>query len=760
MKNRVQIEAIIRNLQGAARDSKTNKLSENIIAYDEYRKIHKSASLYQFGIIPAKESSSVLAENETNHVAYENAIFEMAEKNIENFSSEDIHKKRKEMIESALRLLMGLYKDRHEKLQPRTFVLIAKAYLLRSLITRPKGITIPEKKKEALKKGIGFVESAIKKIQSSENILSHSSDIDLLEKAWRIKSQLYLEYYRVNKDECDKNTLKEVLENSLISGCDKFDKNIEDVQIAIRYCELESSREYLEQIISSHLEGIEFEKARAYKLLELENENEDEIRKSMKVVIEEYLSGFSDPLWEDAVEFINKLKSDNKNCWKELSLDMYKVCREQEAETASLHLRWYWSRQRRLYDLAFIAADKEEEKAKIADSLKSRLSLRWSALEETGKKSKNKREKEEISRILEAEAVAMLGGYIKGARKILKKRRRPLPDEQRSIPKDWIVIHFYVNQLENKCYALIYNKDENTWKCEFVKEYQRLFHVFLTWQTNYNRCKERAADSLVQLCKEIGNAMPFLFDECIIPQDKNVLFIPHDFLHRLPLHGAIHEKNNGVFLENHPCCYLPAWSFTAKENNAVVQGSILLKNFPEYSYEELVSNSTLWTSPVKDPASPDDLKTIIASPEMLVILCHGEADAVNPFNARLKLTGNGISHLEILQSTKMILKGSKIILGACETDLVPPLSDIMDEHLSIATAFLTNGTHEILGTMWQSRPEDIEDIIRLLCDKKTSDTKARGDLWNWQKERIRDYWAGEDAMFYRSVAFRIIGLTI
>ena len=188
-------------------------------------------------------------------------------------------------------------------------------------------------------------------------------------------------------------------------------------------------------------------------------------------------------LWDDAVEFINELKSGNINCWKGLSLDIYEVCQKQESETASLHLRWYWSRQRRLYDLAFIAADTEEEKAKIADSLKSRPSLRWSALEETGKKSKKEPEKNEINRILEAEATAMLGGYVKNVREILKKSRREKPssDEQcpmNSIPKGWIAIHFYVNHLEGKCHALIYNADTDTWKPELVKEYRNLFKPF------------------------------------------------------------------------------------------------------------------------------------------------------------------------------------------------------------------------------------------------------------------------------------------
>jgi signal recognition particle subunit SEC65 len=356
------METIIKKLQEA---NDICPLTEHIIAYDEYRKAFKCAALYQFGISPANKSSLATATGEAYAVHRENAILKQAETYLKNISGKEGHKERKESIESALRLLMGLFKERRNALQPQAFILIARAYLLRSLIIRQKGRTVPEKKKEALEKGLSFVDNAIEQLKSKASV---HADKDLPEKAWRIKSQLYLEYHRVKKVECNEDTLKEVLENALVNGCNKFNEKVEDVQIAIRYCELENSTKYLEQLIASPLEGIAFEKARAYKLLG----SESKIRENMRVVIGEYLSGFSDPLWDDAVEFINELKSDNKDCWKKLSLDIYESCREQEAETASLHLRWYWSRQRRLYDLAFIAAEKAEEKAKIDDSFKRR----------------------------------------------------------------------------------------------------------------------------------------------------------------------------------------------------------------------------------------------------------------------------------------------------------------------------------------------------------------------------------------------------
>lgn len=123
MKKRAQIEAIIRNLQDTSKNLDANKLSENVIAYEEYRKTFKHASLYQFGISPDKVVVRSTTKGEDDSGNRESAVLELAETYIKDIFGEKTHKNRKEKIESALSLLIGLYKTSKEKLQPQPIAL-------------------------------------------------------------------------------------------------------------------------------------------------------------------------------------------------------------------------------------------------------------------------------------------------------------------------------------------------------------------------------------------------------------------------------------------------------------------------------------------------------------------------------------------------------------------------------------------------------------------------------------------------------------
>lgn len=455
-------------------------------------------------------------------------------------------------------------------------------------------------------------------------------------------------------------------------------------------------------------------------------------------------------------------------CWKELSFEAWTACQSAEGRIKyPLHIRWYWSRMRTLYDLAFLAADSLPLKAVIADSLKSRPALQWSAWDALA--VDDKKNEECYKAIIEAEAQAQTA-YIKDFEQLQEKCGGQLEGkESRSItdiPDNSTVIHFYLNKLEENGYAIIATgNDPASWEIETFK-YTELFDAYIEWQTNYHKLENqdgylKTAGYLEELCKQIGQSMPFLFDNSLVPDACPVIFVPHDFLHRIPIHGAIklektHDKN--VFIVNHECYYLPAWHYVQNNETNQVSGKILLKNFSDddCNFSDLAPPKISWTC-FKDFAASDDFMKISSPPEVLVILCHGKADSINPFNARLKLSGKGLSHQEIL-GAGVKLNGSCIILGACETDLVLSLSDVVDEHLSIATAFLDSGAAMIFGTMWKILPSDISEIVTKI--NNGSEKRPEAELWDWQNTGIKkDYLDNNDtSMFLRSVAFRVIGL--
>jgi hypothetical protein len=761
-----EIDKAAENLQKAAKSPNNEKaLAEALFDYLEAKENCSDALLYQFGLLPDKALIETLAGIQKKDI-WEDVVRAKAKEYLEEARKQESkldYKKRRERIMSALRLLRRLHEER-ESLKPETLTLLAGAYLRMSRIIYPKGRTIPAKKIEAIDEGIKYAKESIERATNKEN-------------AYRCKGMLYVEKERIlEKDERtdeELSKIKNALNEALDKGCTRFNLK-EDVKIATVYSELsselgENDKSYLKGITESDAMNIELEKARAYKL----NNDENEVKNFVSNLITRRLrkTHFSDPLWDDTVRFLVRLYKANKedsskfSCWNELSQEAWKTCQEIEKDIIfPFHIRWYWSKMRDLYDLAFLAAGDDKTKAIVADSLKSRPSMKLNVIEKLTEDDKLMKD------IFNEYAIAYMEGYSKEYDELKKKieeYKKKYPNRFRDlsrvrdiekVPTGWIVIHFYLNQLEEQGYALIYDnsdtsKSENEkWEKETFK-FDELFNAYITWQTHYTRNKEGASFSLVKLCEKIGEdgIMGFLFNPNIIPSEKPVLFIPHDFLHRLPLHGAIKTENGKpkeVFLQRHSSCYLPAWGILKKKDTvSVTSGKYILQDRNEFvdiqwdgkyqRFEELPNN-----------------------PEFLFISCHGKADSVNPFNARLKINGSGKTYLDIRKSDKTFT-GTHLILGACETDLVSPLSDVIDEHLSISTVFLDKNTTEIIGTMWLVIKEDIDKLVKKMIDKCcNSDLWMMKELWAWQKELISNYPSSDIYDFNRAVVFRAIGFIV
>lgn len=738
-----RLEEAIKNLRLLEKDgADPQRTAEVFLEFDEAQRVCQDAPLWQFGL--PRDLLSRLSTIKDNH--WEEAAFKVADRYFQKSLKDDLpHSLRRENQEAAIRLLLNYSRERKGKLKSKTFALLARAYLERSRIIHPKGKTIPEKKKEALQKGIRFAEEALAKDQKNREV-------------WRLKAQLYLELEDVGeKPEDFENVLREAIFDH---QCIEFDNKKEDVRIAIRYSFFNrSDSQLLQGIVDSRLPDIELEKAWAYALLK----QEEQVKKIFGLILSKLGdTHFADPIWDKTVELLKLLKKDRLEGWKVLSLSVYEACVNQENDTSYLYLRWYWARLRDLYDLAFLAVanDNLEKKAEIADSLKSRPALRWTVWESLSKKDKR------AKTIFDAVSDAYGGKYIKRS-KIIGGSGKSSPalsstKTTAKIPPGLIVIHFYLTQLDDdrKGYAVIYNSDSKKWMISDFK-YDELFTALNIWQTEYIRYKHQAETCLVKLCEMIGKTMPFLFLESFVPHDKSVLFIPHDFLHRLPLHGAINSTNSYEVLlvrQKKPIWYLPAWSLAPDGSPNNSDKSYFLINLEKESerriFEKLLKDlEDSSRREVHDPAKPGDLTSIRDSPSLVVIICHGIADSVNPFNAKLMLKDGGLSHLEIIKSGADF-HGSKVVLGACESDLVPPLSDTMDEHLSISAGFLGRAASEVLGGMWKISGQDVQNLVKEISRKEN--IQIADALHTWQQGLIGDF-QDIDGIFFRLIAFRVFG---
>lgn len=726
MLNSNELKELLENLKSFSQ--KSQKEQAELLAKWEFLSNDSRLQARHFGIEPDKELCEKMVTFSKDISLKSEGYLSLAQEYIDKYNKYKhylSHREKRLYLEDAIGILLSLWVEAEKKkvkLPDIIYFTIAKAYLLRSQIYRPKGMTVPERKKEALRKALEWIQKV---------------DFEKLSEAYLVKAEIYLELERI--DEKLPDDAKVVFEQAL--NC----KGEPDViaEIAVHWAELKNdinaTRNILHKKVLDPQDVSNLEKAKAAFLLRngiqanqyLENLS-DELKRCY----------FSNPLWDDAVYFLKELWDRGTNLWKDASIKLWKVCEEKVQTTSSLHIRWHWSRQRELYNLAFLAEKDIQKKAEIADSLKSLPPLKWKAWEEEAKTS------DEFKKYLEQEEAALGKRYIKE----IEYDKTPLPKKPfplTSLPAPWIAIHFYLNHLERKGHALIYDTDKNKKKWEEKTfEFTPIFNAFEAWQTNYFEKKIGAANFLEKLCTEIGKQMPFLFE---LPEGRPVLFITHDFLHRLPLHAAI--KNDELFLEKHPSMYLPAWGFVKTGNKQPGKDRILLKNFP-YKFSKLVKMS--WTS-ANLSARGKDLMDIKNPPELLVILCHGEADLVNPFSAKLHLAEGGITHREILDS-KLYINNSIVILGACDTDLVPPIATSLDEHPSLNTAFLTKGARGVVGTLWKIEVKKMETFILRLDNLSARSSNVVYIIRDLQKEATEKWkQKRKPEVLYESMCFKAIG---
>jgi len=247
---------------------------------------------------------------------------------------------------------------------------------------------------------------------------------------------------------------------------------------------------------------------------------------------------------------------------------------------------------------------------------------------------------------------------------------------------------------------------------------------------------------------KIGEKMSFLFDIGKDDgQNKKILFVTHDFLHRVPLHGTLISKDTAsILLEKFNCTYLPALSYATIDKNLdnFSAEPILLQYYSETDqdksnrdagFDTLSSLNLIDQKSSTKSASTNDLKNIVKNindgSAKLAIRCHGKSDNTNPFFSKLCLK----EEIKLIDIANMIQDFSnlQIFLGACETDLMSPLISSLDEQLSIASIFLNKGAQNVAGTMWEISDQI---AINILVANKTESFK---NLPAIQKKDILEY---------------------
>ena len=286
----------------------------------------------------------------------------------------------------------------------------------------------------------------------------------------------------------------------------------------------------------------------------------------------------------------------------------------------------------------------------------------------------------------------------------------------------------------------------------------------MIWQESYHRLgacggdKKDSAPYMKKLCESIGKELSFLFN---LPREQPVVFIPHGFLHLVPIHMAIdgeseNDPRQKIWAYERKFTYLPAWTLIGSDHESAsphATAHVQILKYFRYRYP-LLRQRNLDTI---DPVSSTDICALQNTSSHLFFLCHGTADPNNPFNSGLKLHNGKLTIREMLSYMPRI-PGSAILLGACETDMVGATASPLDEHISVSSSLLEKGASEVIGGLFNLRVEYIEEVALAIDDNRC---KYLYDIFtDFLREKIVLYAQnGEDSVsFYRMAAFRPLGL--
>jgi len=629
---------------------------------------------------------------------------------------------------------------------------LARALFHRGRIVRPKGFSVPGKKKELFLKALDQIRIATNNKDDDQTLF--------------LKAEIYLEWLRFFPME-----LPEDLDVVFKAAQQKADEPLKTNLILMI-----GERGSAKPIELEALQNIEVDekqepltRARAAAI----SGNWDICAKYLSEAIKKLeIKSFFHQDWEEAVELLKKGRTKISNYqWATICKSLWKLTVQKENRTSNgCHLRWYWSRQREVYDLAFEAAGNDySKKAKITDSLKGRPALHFAQMETIAEGE------DEIKTWIEHQEAGFLNQYI-SAFESADQGKKPGNLSWPKLPKGWIAVHFYLGlgtcSGEKKGYALIQNGQD--WY-QRTFDYEVLWVAYLAWQTMYGKCghlddilkqQEVLSPVVESLCEQIGKEMPWLFDPGLFPEGQAVVFIPHDFLHRLPLHMALDPKPDPgkaqLFLSLHLVLSLPAW-WQASETNSPpapdtvkANEKIFLANFenPSDAFQSLI-DAIPKSVKVERVAKKSNLLEA-NSPSLLVVYCNGEAQPGNPFASRLLFSDSGLPVSGILGST-INLRRSNIILGACETDLMLALNKTLDEHITLSSAFIQKGAELVSGTLWKIHENDEIDFIKLALVENSS----LHEQWlKWYDTNIKAYEndpKNNPRVFYKAAAIRIVG---
>ena len=271
--------------------------------------------------------------------------------------------------------------------------------------------------------------------------------------------------------------------------------------------------------------------------------------------------------------------------------------------------------------------------------------------------------------------------------------------------------------------------------------------------------------SIVHISQELYHLLIQPFESEIVHQN-HIVIVPHGILHYLPF-AALLDNNQKYLIERFSVSLAPSamvldicmdkgQPFISSE---VWTPDILAFGNPDldnpqlelpFAEKEIESVQLLYpnaTSYLNNQATETIFKQSCQTPNMILLSCHGEFDAVNPLFSSLLLTSDeqNDGRLTAHEIFELDMNAYLVAMSACETGLAKV--SVGDEIIGLSRSFIYAGSSSLLSSLWK-----VDDLATAVMIKrffrylKEGDSNARAlqkamDLVRSQINVHPVYWA-------------------
>jgi CHAT domain-containing protein len=262
--------------------------------------------------------------------------------------------------------------------------------------------------------------------------------------------------------------------------------------------------------------------------------------------------------------------------------------------------------------------------------------------------------------------------------------------------------------------------------------------------------------------EEIERVMGELYERLLAPLDshlkrlgiRRIIFIPHRYLHILPLHAAWREEDGDrrYLLDDYEITYAPSATVLARCVARVKEGRGKEKFFAvtnpkrdliftddevrnvERLFEE---RRVLWY----EECEVDAVLAEAPGYHFVHFSCHGGFNPADPLYSALGLADRKLTLREIFEKVRLP-NASLVVMSACETSLVEVM-ELAEEFVGLPAGFLQAGSPAVVSSLWAVDDMATSLLIRRLygniVERGMEVAEALRETQGW----LRDVTVGE-----------------